>query len=168
MSTSSAAVGYRLAVSTGRYRWIVGRREVASAVWRDHCWDVCDSESGTALVSLVVGSDKGRTKVALVDHEHRTTATFVSAELMSRADIGAVTDSFGATLMLVRADGPTGLHVIDPEGNLLVLTSRRRSANGHGCEVLVTAAGAAHGTGRMLAVTLALELLRTGAIRRAA
>lgn len=167
MTTTPEAVEYRLAVSGGRYRWSVGRREAATAVWRDHCWDVCDSEQGRVLVSLVAGSENGRTKVALVDHEGRRTAAFVSAERMSRADIGTVVDSFGATLMLVRADGPTGLHAIDPEGELLALSSRHRGADAH-CDVLITAAGAAQGTGLMLSVILALELLRAGAIRRAA
>lgn len=168
MSTSPEAIGYRLAVVAGRYRWSVDRHEAASAVWRDHCWDVHDTDRDQVLVSVIAGSDRGRTKVALVDHEGRRTATFVAGEPMSRAHIGAVTDSFGNTLMLVRADGPTGLHVIDRVGGLLVLTSRHRGADSHGCDVLVTAAGAAEGTGLMLGITLALELLRTGLLRRAA
>lgn len=168
MSTPPEPVAYRLAATAGRYRWSLEHREVASALWREHCWDVHHNEQGRVLVSLVAGLDRGPTKVALIDHERRRTATFTAADPMSRAYIGEVTDNYGETTMVVRADGPAGLHVIDPAGALLVLTSRNRRRDAHACDVLVTAAGLAHGTGLVLGVTLALELLRSGALRRVA
>ena len=159
---------YRLVAVAGRYRWTNDHREVASALWRDHCWDVHDSEQDRVLVSLVAGSVLGRTKIALVDHVARVARTFVAAEPMTRSHIGEVTDSYGATVLLVRADGPTGLHIIGPDGELLALTSRQRGRESHGCDVLITAAGAAVGTGLLFGVTLVLELLRAGALRHVA
>ncbi|MGQ0521742.1 MAG: hypothetical protein ACT4PX_11415 [Actinomycetota bacterium] len=168
MNPSPPAVAYRLAVASGRYRWTTERREAASAVWRDHCWDVHDVDNDRVLVSLVAGPAGGAARFALVDHQHRRAATFVAAEPMTRSHIGAVCDTYGRTLMVVRADGPTGLHVIDPTGQLLALTSRHRDRDTHASDVLVTALGAEFGSGLLFGVTLALELMRAGALRRVA
>lgn len=140
---------------------------MASAVWRDHCWDVHGGADDATLLSLVAGSVDGRTRIAMVDHKNRRAATFSAAEPMSRSHIGMVRVSSDAPLMLIRADGPTGLHIINPVGELLALSSRRRPPDGHGCDVLVTPEGALYDP-LLFGVTLALELLRTGALRRAA
>ncbi|MGH9281573.1 MAG: hypothetical protein ACRD0S_01415 [Acidimicrobiales bacterium] len=168
MSPTLVAETYRLLVAGGRYRWIAEHRQAASAVWRQHSWDVMDATGEVALVSLVAAVHESRTRIALVDHEGRRATTFTGAEPMTRAQIGTLSDSWGNPLLMVRADGPTGLHLIDPAGNLLALTSRQRSRDAHGCDVLVTAAGAALGRGLVLGMTLALELLRAGALRRVA
>lgn len=162
------SVAYRLLAAGGRFRWIENRTEVASAVWRDHCWDVRRAADDGVLLSLVGGSVGGRTRVALVDHVSRRAATFAAAEPMSRSHIGVVRDSRDGVLMVVRADGPTGLHIINPVGELLALSSRRRLPEGHGCDILVTPAGGADGAVLILGVTLALELLRAGGLRRVA
>jgi hypothetical protein len=158
---------FRLSAAGGRFRWAQGRTEVASAVWRDHCWDVHRGQDDTVVLSLVGGSLAGRTRIALVDHQNRRAATFSTAEPMTRSHIGVVRDSWDAPVMLIRADGPTGLHIINPVGELLALSSRRRPPEGAGCDILVTAEGSLHGP-LMFGVTLALELLRAGALRRAA
>lgn len=163
-----AAVRYRLSAGDGRFRWTALGHEVATAAWREHCWDVRDSERRAVVLSVVGGSFRGRTKVALVDHAARRTATFTAGEPVSRAHIGVVADSTGRDLMLVKADGPTGLHVIDATGELLALTSRRRNDPAHGSDLLLTAAGAHVGLHLMLGVTLSLELLRAGALRSVA
>lgn len=162
-----AALRYRLTTGAGRFRWTVDGRELASAAWRDHCWDLRDSESEAVVLSLVGGSFAGRTKVALVHHAARRTFAFAPAEPLSRAHIGVVSDSSGLPVMSVRADGPTGLHVVDPAGELLALTSRRRGG-GQGFDVLLLPAGTRQGTILVLGVTLALELLRAGALRSVA
>lgn len=168
MNPSQPAVAYRLAVASGHYRWTTERREVASAVWRDHCWDVHDVENDQVLVSLVAGPAAGTARFALVDHQHRRTCTFVAAEPMTRSHIGAVGDTYGRTVMVVRADGPTGLHVIDSTGQPLALTSRHRVRDTHASDVLITAIGAEFGAGLLFGVTLALGLMRAGALRRVA
>lgn len=166
--TPRRSVAYRLVAAGGRFRWIENRTEVASAVWRDHCWDVRGGPDDRALLSLVGGSVGGSTRVALVDHITRRAATFAAGEPMSRSHIGVVRDSSDGVLMVVRADGPTGLHVINPVGELLALSSRRRPPESHGCDILLTPAGGADGGALMFGVTLALELLRAGALRRVA
>ena len=163
---ATAPVRYRLAMGGGRFRWTVDGAEVATAAWRDHCWDLRDSRRAEVALSLVGASYGGRTRIALVDHAARRTLAFTPGEPVSRAHIGAVIDSAGTPVMLVKADGPTGLHVIDPGGDVLALTSRRRG--GHGCDLLLLPAGARHGVPLMLGVILALELLRAGALRSVA
>lgn len=160
-------VRYLLAAAGGRFRWTHDGAEVASAAWRDHCWDVRDRERGAVVLSLVGGSYLGRTRICLVDHAGRRTFTFAPGEPVSRAHIGTVSDSSATPVMLVRADGPTGLHVIDPAGGMLALTSRRRTPSS-GCDVLVLPAGAELGTAVVLGLTLALELLRVGGLRSVA
>lgn len=162
------SVTYRVSVAAGRFHWLQNRTEVASAAWRDHCWDLYQNEAERVVLSLVGGSDGGRTRVALVDHVSRRASTFAVGEPMSRSLIGVLRDSSDNVLMVVRADGPTGLHVINPVGELLALTSRRRQPDGPGCDLLVTPAGADCGIALVFGVTLALELLRTGALRRVA
>lgn len=160
-------VAYRLSPVGGRLRWSEGRTEIASAVWRDHCWDIHRSHDDVVLLSLVAGSLDGRTRIALVDHLNRRTCTFSAAEPMSRSHIGMIRDSWDAPLMLVRADGPTGLHIINPAGELLALSSRRRPPESAGCDVLVTPQGSTRDA-LLFGVTLALELLRGGALHRPA
>lgn len=167
VADANRSAPYRLSAAGGRFRWTQGRTEVASAVWRDHCWDIHRSEDDAVLLSLVGGSLGGRTRIALVDHESRRAATFATGEPMSRSHIGVVRNSWDALVMIVGADGPTGLHVINPSGELLALSSRRRPPDAPGCDVLVTTTGAACGA-LMFGVTLALELLRAGALRRVA
>lgn len=162
------SVAYRLSAAGGRFRWTRDRTEVASATWRDHCWDVRRSDDDAVMLSLVSGSVGGRTRVALVDHVTRRAATFAVGEPMSRSHIGVVRDSWDGVLMVVRADGPTGLHVINAVGELLALSSRRPRPDRHGCDVLVTPAGAAGGVPLLFGLTLALELLRAGGLRRVA
>ena len=164
---TSTAVRYRLSVASGRFRWTCDGREVASAWWRDHCWDLHDGARGAVVLSLVGGSYLGHTRVALVDHPGRRTFTFAPGEPVSRAHIGTVTDTDGNPVVLVRADGPTGLHLIDPRGGMLALTSRRRGP-GSGCDVLVLPAGVAVSTTLVLGLTLALELMRSGGLRSVA
>lgn len=160
---------YHLGAAAGRLRWVHDHRVAATAVWREHCWDLYEDSAGPALLSVVAGSVDGHTRVALVDHANRTIATFSSAEPMTREHIGVVRDNFGAVQMLVRADGLAGLHVIDPTGVVLALTSRRRLPDGHGSDLLVTPAGEAAGTTHQLfGLTLSLELLRSGHLRSVA
>lgn len=158
---------YVLAATGGRFRWTLDGAEVASAAWRDHCWDLREGERGAVVLSVVGGSYLGRTRICLVDHPGRRTFTFAPGEPVTRALIGTLADSSGAPVMLVKADGPTGLHVVDPVGGVLALTSRRRSP-ASGCDVLVLPAGADAGTPVVLGLSLALELLRAGALRSAA
>ncbi|HET7487338.1 MAG TPA: hypothetical protein VFJ85_05370 [Acidimicrobiales bacterium] len=168
MPTSDDAVVYRLSAAGGRFRWLLDRVEVAHASWRDQWWDLYGPAGGRALLSLVGASVEGRTRVALVDHTARRAATFATAEPMSRSHIGVVRDSYDEPLVIVRAEGPSGLHLVDPSGGLLALSTRRRAGEGAGSDVLITRAGSLLGTELLFGVGLALELLRVGRLGRVA
>lgn len=161
------ATSYRVTTRAGRYRWNVDGSEVASAGWRDHCWDLRDG-NGEVVMCLTGGFDGGRSAVAMVDHVTGTTGTFAPAQPISRSQLGALVDGSGRVRVLARGDGPTGVHLIDSDGYVLALVSRRRRGDGHGADVLVTPAGSAHSSRQLLGVTLALELLRSGAVRNVA
>lgn len=166
--TAGAAGAYRLSTAGGRVRWTRDHTEVAYASWREQWWDLHDAGDDRVVLSMVGGSVAGRTRVALLDRTTRRAATFATAEPMTRSHIGVLRDTWDAVLMVVRADGPSGLHIVDPTGEPLALTSRRRSADGPGCDVLVTTRGAAGGTELIFGVGLVLELLRVGGLRRVA
>lgn len=160
-------VRYRLSAGAGRFRWTLEGVEVARASWHDHCWDVRDATSGAVLVSVVGGSYLGRTRIALVDHPGRRAFTFSPGGPVTRAHIGTAADSAGRPVMVVKADGPTGLHVVDRDGRVLALTSRH-GGPGPGYDVLVLPAAAGVGAPVVLGLVLALELLRAGALRSVA
>ncbi|HZQ27020.1 MAG TPA: hypothetical protein VFA94_04910, partial [Acidimicrobiales bacterium] len=82
--------------------------------------------------------------------------------------LGIVRDSFGNVLLLVRTDGPTGLHVIDLEGNVLALASTLPGRTRPGLDILVTGTRARQRIHLVLALTLAVELLRLDDLRTVA
>jgi len=132
--------------------------EVVSATRREGSWDVVDSESGKVAVSLVATSEEHGSRVAMVDHRHRAVAAFLPSR-GERNSIGLVRDSHDGVLMAVRADGPTGIHVVDTEGRVLALASRHREDR-PGLDLLITRAGASRNETIVFAVSLTLELLR--------
>lgn len=154
---------YRLAVVADGYRWTVDGDEVATAQWRDGTWDVYDLEGTRPAMTLVPVDVDGTTRVALVDHRNRIVATFVP-DLAGRGGIGVVRDGYDRILMLVRGDGPTGVHVIDSVGNVLALASRPADHERVGLDLLVLSPGSL----LVLGVSLLVELVRVGSLRRAA
>ena len=130
-----------------------------TAVRRAGSWDVVDTASGRTAVSLVAATSEATgNRVALVDHRHRIVATFVAAE-GDASTVGLVRDSHGGVLMAVRADGPTGIHMVDNDGRVLALASRQRPSR-PGLDLLVTRAGASRNETVVFALSLTLELLR--------
>lgn len=162
------AVLHRMTEIGPRFRWTVAGREVASAEWRGHCWELRDTDADEVVLTLVHGWDQGRTRVVLVDRRAGSTATFAPAEPMSGHDIGSVRDGDGLVVARVRAEGHGGLRFVDATGDLLAVTTRCRGVGSRATDVRVTAAGAARGTPFVLGLALALELLRTGRARRVA
>lgn len=148
---------YRLERHKGGYRWLLDGEEVVSAVRRDGSWDVVDAASGKLAVTLVAISNASRCRVALVDHRRRSVATFVPAGDDGPA-MGLVYDSHERVLMAVRGDGPTGIHLVDADGQVLALASRHREDRG-GLDLLLTRAGDRRNESVVFAVSLTLELL---------
>lgn len=159
---------YRLAVAGDGYRWTVDDDEVATAEWRGGTWDIFDPEGGRPAMTLVpVDVDHG-TRVALVDHRSRLVATLVP-EHGGDGSLAVVRDGYDRLLLLVRDDGPTGVHVIDGNGNVLALASRVGDGAGVGLDLLVLDRGnKALGGIFLLGLGLVLELSRLGGLRRVA
>lgn len=153
---------YRLTAVGGAsgYRWTVERDEVANAVWRDATWDIAEAETGQVNVTVIpVGAhgDDAR-RFAIVDHRGRMATTYSAAD-------GVVRDSRGEPLVIVRGDGPTGIHVVDRDGVVLALASLVCDTKG-GLDVLITPAGLGQHRRLLLGVSLAVELA-LAATRRA-
>ena len=156
---------YRLSANGNGYCWTRDGEEVAAAEWRDGTWDVRDSASGKVAVTLIGVATEGRTRVAMVDHLSRVVATFTPASPESNTALGLVRDSYDRILMAVRADGPTGVHVIDSDGQVLALGSRMARNDGVGLDLLLTRGGAYRSETIVFGLSLALELLRVGELR---
>lgn len=152
---------FRLTPHRSGYLWQADDREVAVALDRDGRWDVMDVDTGLVAVTLVAAPGAVGGKIALVDHRARLVATFQPAQ--DANGLGLVLDSSDRLLMAVRADGPTGTHVIGSDGTVLALASRGGIA-GDAVDILLTGAGADRTETLVFGITLALELLRAGAL----
>ena len=148
---------YRLEGLAGGYRWLLDGEEVVSATPHDGSWDVVDTDSGKVAMTLVCASEEPGSRVAMVDHRHRAVAAFVPSAADSLS-IGLVRDTHDRVLMAVRADGPTGIHVVDSDGRVLALASRHHQ-NRPGLDLLVTRAGASRNETIVFALSLVLELM---------
>lgn len=151
---------YGLERCRGGYRWLLNGDEVVTAACRHGSWDVTDAGSGKVAATLIDARREERAHVAVVDHRLRSAATFTPADPDGSNGSGLVRDSCGELIMALRADGPTGVHVVDPHGRVLALVSH--SLARVGLDLLVTRAGGSGSEPTILAVSLALQLLATG------
>ncbi len=152
---------YGLERHRGGYRWVLDGDEVVTAACRDGSWDLADTATGRVAVTLIGARREDRAHVAMVNHRLRSAATFAPAEPDASSGTGLVRDSFGEVVMALRGDGPTGIHLVDPNGRVLALVSRRSLARS-GLDLLVTRAGGCASEAAILGVSLALQLLATG------
>jgi len=129
---------------------------------------VYDLTGARPAMTLVPVEVDGTTRVALVDHRSRLVATFTPATAEG-AGLGVVRDGYDRILLLVRGDGPTGIHVIDAEGNVVALAGRVGHEDRIGLDLLVLGRGTDQGTVNLvLGLSLLLELNRVGELRKAA
>lgn len=160
---------YRL--TAGRadsYRWTVDDDEVVTASWHDGTWDLHDLGGARPAMTLVPVDVDGFTRVALVDHRSRLVATFTPAAV-DGPGLGVVRDGDDDILFLVRGDGPTGVHVVDADGNVVALAGRVGNDDRVGLDVLVLGGAGDRATVNLvLGLSLLLELNRVGELRRAA
>jgi hypothetical protein len=165
----AAPVTYRLTTGPGHtYRWAVDDDEVVTASWRDGTWDLYDLSGARPALTIVPVEVDGTTRVALVDHRSRLVATFSPAPVEGPG-LGVVRDGYDRILYLVRGDGPTGIHVIDADGNVVALAGREGHDDRVGLDVLVLGRSSDHGSVNLvLGLSLLLELSRVGELRRAA
>jgi hypothetical protein len=163
-------VTYRLApAGPGAYRWTVDGEELVTAAWRDGTWDLYDLEGARPAATLVPVDVDGATRVAVVDHRARLVATFSPAPPDGSPGLGVVRDGYDRILLLVRGDGPTGVHMIDAGGNVVALAGRVGGEDRVGLDVLVLGRAAERTTvSVVLGVSLLLELARMGELGRVA
>lgn len=163
-------VTYRLAeAGSGAFRWTVDGEERATAALRDGTWDLYDLEGARPAATLVPVEVDGVTRVALVDHRARLVATFSPPPVEGGPGLGIVRDGYDRVLLLVRADGPTGIHMIDAGGNVVALAGQVGAEGRVGLDLLVLGRAAERITLMLvLGVSLLLELGRVGRLGRVA
>lgn len=160
---SASPTSYQLLSVGRRYRWLVNGEETATAVFRDETWDIADAATGKVDVTIIPVVIDGVHRVAVVDHRSRTACTYTPAGAEESAALGIVRDSHNEPMLLVRGDGPTGVHVTDVNGNVIAMAGTPEDCE-VGLDILVTRTGAGHRR-LLLGLTLAIELLRTGGLR---
>ncbi|MDQ1436833.1 MAG: hypothetical protein QOK43_462 [Acidimicrobiaceae bacterium] len=140
---------YRVTAAGHGYRWTIDGEQVAFATWRDETWDIADTAADRVDVTVIPVRADGIDRFAIVDHRGRMAATFNAGD-------GIVRDSHGQPLLLVRGDGPTGVHIVDREGVVVSLASP--VPNQEGLDVLVTPVGNGENRRLLLGVSLAIVL----------
>jgi hypothetical protein len=164
---AASPTSFRLFAVADGYRWTVDGEEAATAAWRDGTWDITDADTGRVDVTIIPVISDGLARVALVDHRGRMAVTFTPTPSGDRhVGLGMVRDSHNEPMLLVRGDGPTGIHVIDSRGEVLVLASPLAGARA-GLDVLMTGAGTERRR-LVLGLTLAIALLQAGGLRQVA
>ena len=160
---AASPTSYQLVAAGRRYRWLVNGEESAAATFRDETWDIADAATGKVEVTIIPVIVDDVHRVAVVDHKSRTACTYTPVGAEESAAVGIVRDSHNEPMLVVRGDGPTGLHVTDVNGAVIAMAGTPEDAE-VGLDILVTRTGAGHRR-LLLGLTLAIELLRTGGLR---
>ena len=147
---------FRLARRGADYRWSVDGEVVATASLDDGRWEVVDAHTGTPAMTLIPVLTPTGVKVAVADHRSRRVTTFFPGSSGGSA-LGMLLDGFDRMIFAVRGDGPTGIHVINPRGDVVALASRVQVPAG-GLDVLVTDTGAGSVPTIVFGLLLAVEL----------
>lgn len=166
-----AAASYRLTGDGYLYEWRAGDALIAAATWSGTTGHV--RRAGETLITHTLVGVADPARVAVVGEEARLVATLVDAGAMTQ-----VWDPADDLCLLVKSDGPTGIHAIDPQGNVVALASRDH-VPGHGRGGSAAAPGEvaldvlvlrpwAEPAGGLFAILLAAERLRLGRLDPAA
>lgn len=146
------------------WRWEMGDRRVAGAAPASGHWELT-GPPGTLMLSLVTVRAHGRARTTLLDPSERPVATVVMEEGGAQPrgrNMALVQDSGGALILAAHADGPTGWHLVGPDGSVVALASPRAPArprsDGIGGLDLMVVGEWRLGTCGVFAVLLALVL----------
>lgn len=163
--SAPSPTAYRLEGRDGVYRWWAGGAPGAIASWSSGMCHLRPAGEDTAALTLVPVANGRAVRVAIVDAEARLVCTLVPDR--GPRNLSTVCDRYEQPRLLVRGDGPTGVHVIDPHGNVMAIASRDTTdpdRSGLALDVLVVRPNE-DGELVLFGVVLATELLRTGELR---
>ena len=163
--SAPSPTAYRLEGVEGSYVWRKNGETAAVASWAAGMCRVRLGAGEADALTLVPVANGSAVRVAMVDPDARLVSTLVPAR--GPRDLGSVRDRYEQPRMFVRGDGPTGIHVVDPQGNVVAIASRDPelpAGAGLALDVLVVRHGD-DGDLVLFAIVLATELLRTGELR---
>jgi len=157
-----APLSFRLEEHDGAYRWTGEDAVVAVASWAAGMCHVRQPGRDAVSLTLVPMAGDGAVRVAMVDAGARLVSTLQPSA--GPATLSTVCDRYEHPRLVVKGDGPTGIHIVDMSGDVVALASRDRGAPGLALDVLVLRP---RGDGEtvLFGVVLATELLRTGELR---
>jgi hypothetical protein len=168
------AATYRLSPAEGGYSWSAERGRVAEARQSEAgLWQVFDAATGDLAITLVAIEMPDELRVALLDNQARSLATVLvdpsslpRRSRGSRRGLGFVRNRRNEPLLAMYGDGPTGVHLVNHEHDVVALASQVRGGKG-GLDVMVTARRHTPNPITLCAVLLSLELARAGQLRPA-
>ncbi len=162
---------FNLAPSGDTYMWASEGGTIAVARRESGLWHLFNAHTGERELTLVAIELDNYLRVALLDGWLRTLATVVvdPAALprrvhQPRRGLGSVRNRRDETVLAVYGDGPTGVHLVNREHDVVALASPVPGRRG-GLDVLVTNDTSAPAPFTLGGVLLALELARVGQLR---
>jgi hypothetical protein len=156
---------YRVAPGAAGYQWLrhesvlvlEGRQSVGM-------WRLCRPGSEEAVLTLQAIEGPGGASPTLIDGH----GDVVAALTQPSGDAGAlalVHDGGSRLVAVARGDGPSGIHLVDPRGEVTALASRAGTGARVALDVLVTRPSGDAGEAMLFGILLALELTRLGELR---
>jgi hypothetical protein len=168
---SEGGATFNLVSSGDTYMWTSDRGPIAIARRESGLWHLFDAHTGERELTLVAIELDNSIRVALLDSWLRTLATVVvDPDALprrapgSKRGLGSVRNRKDETVLAVYGDGPTGVHLVNREQDVVALASPVTGRRA-GLDVLVTNDTSAPAPVTLGGVLLALELARAGQLR---
>ncbi len=160
---------FSLTATTRGYSWVSHEGVLAEARQEAGLWQVHGSAHGERMLTLVAIRIENEIRVALLDAWLRTIATVIVDPLAlsdsgPHRDLGHVRNRRDKSVIAIYGDGPTGLHLVNRDGDVIALASTLPGKR-RGLDVIVTSPEVAPTPVTLGGVLLAVELARAGQLR---
>lgn len=152
-------LGLTLAPTAGGFSLREGNEEVLTARCEGGQWTLLEPD-GQVFCDLLPLDIGDATAVCVLEPGMTTRATVYSLDGQGR-DVAMVRDGHGEPILVVRSDGPTGLHVVDMNGDVVAIAGSERKSDPV-LEVLVLAGCSNNTAFGVVAALLSVQLERAG------
>ncbi len=130
---------YQLIGDKDGFHWLAGETEVAIAVPLDDVWQIRHASTHTSQFYLISHQLEGKVSTALLNRALQPSTTMVfNLPSSKHAPVFArIQTADGRSRMAMKVDGPTGLHLIDSSGDVVLIGSAKNGPIGSGLDVLI-------------------------------
>lgn len=131
---------YELIGNLDGFIWRAGCADVAVATKLEEVWQIKNSASQSSEFYLITHRQDGHTSAALLNRSLQPTTTMVFEPPANghSAFVAKVESADGRARLAIKFDGPTGLHLIDSTGDVVLLGSAKPGPIGSGLDILLT------------------------------